>query len=153
MDRTADTRTIFVKEDNHVDPHTGVKEEGHICKVCRLVSLILGFWFTLTKLSIQCERSCGKALLPQRWCVHSAYSYCKVGVVLILLYINANSVTSRHQDHFTVYENHCKKLNIPMHPWATPASKSSALKRYNYLILNITEHLLISHLVKKVSMM
>jgi hypothetical protein len=81
------------------------------------------------------------------------YSYCEVGVVLILLYINANGVTSRHQDHFTVYENHCKKLNIPMHPRATPASKSSALNRYSYLILNITEYLLISHLVKEVSTM
>ena len=34
VDRTADIRTIFVKEDNRVDPLTGAKEEGHICKVC-----------------------------------------------------------------------------------------------------------------------
>ena len=41
-DRTADIRTIFVKEDNHKDPKTGAKEEGHICKVCRLASSIFG---------------------------------------------------------------------------------------------------------------
>ncbi|KAN0113659.1 hypothetical protein V8E52_007458, partial [Russula decolorans] len=34
-DCTADIRTIFNKEDEHVNPHTGAKEEGHICKVCR----------------------------------------------------------------------------------------------------------------------
>ena len=143
---------IFVKEDNHVNPHTGVKEEGHVCKVCRIVSLVLDFWLTLTILSTQCKRSCGKALLPQRWRVHSAYSYCKVGVVPTFLYINANGVTSRHQDHFIVYENHCKKLDIPMHPRATPASKGLALNGYSYLILNIMGYPLISHLVKEVSM-
>lgn len=41
-DRTADIRTIFVKVDDHVDPDTGAKEEGHICQVCRLVSSIFG---------------------------------------------------------------------------------------------------------------
>ena len=34
-DRTADIRTIFAKEDDYVNPNTGAKEDGHICKVCR----------------------------------------------------------------------------------------------------------------------
>jgi hypothetical protein len=43
-------------------------------------------------------------------------------------------VASRHQDHFTVYEDHCKKLNIPLHPRATPATARSALTGYESLL-------------------
>lgn len=33
-DRTADVRTIFVKKDDYLDPHTSSLESGHICTVC-----------------------------------------------------------------------------------------------------------------------
>jgi hypothetical protein len=45
------------------------------------------------------------------------------------IYTIANDATSRHQDHFTVYEDHCKKLDIPMHPRATRDNSSSGLNR------------------------
>ena len=68
----------------------------------------------------------------QRWCLYSAYPYCEVGVVLIICII-ANNMTSRHQDHFTVYKDHCKKLNIAMHHHATRANTGSALNGYGFL--------------------
>ena len=33
--RTTDIRTIFIKTDDHINPHTGLVESGHVCKVCR----------------------------------------------------------------------------------------------------------------------
>ena len=33
-----------------------------------------------------------------------------------------------------VYEDHCKKLNIPLHPRATPATTCSALTGYESLL-------------------
>lgn len=34
-DRTADVRTIFVKKDDYLDPHTSSLKSGHICTVCK----------------------------------------------------------------------------------------------------------------------
>jgi hypothetical protein len=40
-------------------------------------------------------------------------------------------MTFRHQDHFKVYEEHCLKLNISIHPCTTSANMRLALNRYH----------------------
>ena len=36
-ERTADLRTIFTEEKGHINVHTGEKEDGWWCSVCRFV--------------------------------------------------------------------------------------------------------------------
>jgi len=54
-----------------------------------------------------------------------------VGAKCLCRYVIANDMTFRHQDHFKVYKEHCLKLNISIHPRATPANTCSALNRYH----------------------
>ncbi|KAF8811331.1 hypothetical protein BYT27DRAFT_7089668, partial [Phlegmacium glaucopus] len=75
---TADVRTIFIKKDDYIDPHTGLVESGHVCKVCQ------------------------------------------------------------HPDHFTVYQERCNKLNIPMNERANP-KPSGSLDRQGTLDAIVTK--------------
>lgn len=81
-------------------------------------------------------------------CVRTLHGRCNNDTLRLY---HANNLVFRHKDHFKLYEDHCKKLNIPLHPRAIPANTPSALNRYyRVIIYDIATTLLISLPVKEV---
>ena len=81
-------------------------------------------------------------------CIHILHGKCNNDTLCLY---HANNLVFRHKDHFKLYEDHCKKLNIPLYPYAIHPNTPSALNRYyRFIIYNIAMTLLILLPVKEV---
>ncbi|KAG1811121.1 uncharacterized protein BJ212DRAFT_1278098, partial [Suillus subaureus] len=90
---TTDVHTIFVKKNDYVDPHTGLVESGHMCTVCQKNGVATRQCFFKGSMSTLCTHI-------SRQVFHIKY---------------------RHRDHIKVYQEHCKKLGIPLNERACPS--------------------------------
>ena len=87
-DRTADVRTIFLPDDKHVNPDTGLIEKGHWCLAMQvMVFFRLLLLLQSDGIELQVCRTANKIHLFHGWCIIASYPCCKVcHVFLLILY-------------------------------------------------------------------
>lgn len=117
------------KKNDHVDPHIGLVKSGHMCTVCQQA---FNFLFK------RCLKLCllGRMVLP--WDNASLRAACQPSILISqgkystsVIDVFLLTTEYRHHNHIKVYQEHCKKLDIPLNKRVCPKSNATGtLNRY-----------------------
>ena len=113
-----------MKDDEHVNPHTGKTESGWWCNVCQLVGSFVHLKRSLTDFIVMvvchCEIVFSKAQYPHCALMSLGTLIQSIFCILTLIYVHP---CSKYKTHFIVYEKKCWEQGITMNPHALPSGE------------------------------